>query len=103
MGALCGVILGACANNPGSAFPTAEALAAVSPGREGEIATLNRGRKIFTTACTECHVARPIAGYSVAQWRHRIAQMAPRAHLSPEERAALESYLIAVRESLPSG
>jgi cytochrome c5 len=101
MGALCGMILGACAGNPTSTLPTAEALATVSSGQEGEIATLSRGRKIFTTACTECHVARRIAGYSVTQWRYRIAQMAPRAHLSPEDQAALQSYLIAARESLP--
>ena len=64
-------------------------------------ALLARGRKIFTTSCTECHVARRIADYSVSQWRHNITVMAPRARLHPEQRAALEAYLVAARESLP--
>lgn len=63
--------------------------------------TLERGRKIYTTSCTECHVARPVANYSVAQWRHYVEIMAPRAGLPPQDRAALEAYLIAARESLP--
>jgi hypothetical protein len=55
---------------------------------------------IYTTRCTECHVARTIANYSVSQWRHYLSIMAPRAKLATEDRAALENYVIAARESL---
>jgi len=100
--ACCILGLASCETNPNPGFPTARALS----GRRGssqtaELATLERGRKIYTTSCTECHVARPIAKHSIAQWRHLIDIMAPRAGLQPNDRAAVEAYVIAVRESLP--
>lgn len=70
-------------------------------GQNTDVATLDRGRKIYTTSCTECHVARPIAQHSVEQWRHFIGIMAPRAGLQPDDRAALEAYLIAARQASP--
>ncbi len=65
------------------------------------LATLELGRKVYTTKCTECHVARSIGGYSPERWRHYVGVMAPRAHLSAEEEAAVESYLLTVRATLP--
>jgi len=46
-------------------------------------------------------VARPIADYSVASWRHYVEIMAPRAGLQTSDRAALEAYVVAARQSLP--
>lgn len=91
--ALCTLALGGCASSPNAAFPTARSVVA----RTGEkhlldVATLGRGRKIYTTSCTECHIARTIAHYSVTQWRHYVDIMAPRAGLQPADRAALEAY-----------
>ena len=100
LGAFCAVLLSACETNPNSAFPTAQAVAATSAGRDADVKILARGRKIFTTACTECHVARPIAKLSVAQWRHTVAVMAPRAGLTTEDRAAVEAYVVAARRSI---
>ncbi len=101
-GALCLLALGSCESNPNTTFPTARAVAShPSGGNDLDLATLERGRKIYTTSCTECHVARPIAHYSVAQWHHYVEIMAPRAGLLPKDRAALETYVIAARQSLP--
>lgn len=102
LGAVCILALASCESNPNPGFPTARALTAqTGSGQKADVATLDRGRKIYTTSCTECHVARPIAKHSVAQWRHFIDIMAPRAGLQPNDRAAVEAYVIAVRQSLP--
>jgi len=104
LGALCVLVIGGCETGPNAAFPTASAVAAhAGAAQSADIATLERGRKIYTTSCTECHVARPIADYSVARWRHYVGIMAPRAGLQPSDRAALEAYVVAARQSLPPG
>jgi mono/diheme cytochrome c family protein len=102
LGAVCLFNLVSCGTNPETAFPTAQTLAARTGAGDGaNIAVLERGRKIYTTSCTECHVARTIANYSVTQWHHYIGIMAPRAGLSGDDRAAVESYVVAARESVP--
>ena len=101
LGAFCLLVIGGCETSPNAAFPTASAVAArAGAGQSADITTLERGRKIYTTSCTECHVARPIADYSVARWRHYVAIMAPRAGLQPNDRAALEAYVVTARQSL---
>lgn len=100
LGLLCLFALGSCENHPNVAFPTAGSISAHSSGGRSELVTLERGRKIYTTSCTECHVARNIADYSVPQWRHYVDIMAPRAGLPPSDRAALEAYVIGARESV---
>ena len=98
----CVLVVGGCETSPNSAFPTAGAVtAATGEKQNADFATLERGRKIYTTACTECHVARSIAHYSVAQWHHYVSIMAPRAGLKPQDQAAVEAYVVAARESLP--
>lgn len=103
LGAVCLGLVGGCQFSPNAAFPTAQTLASVRGAQDASIATLERGRKIYTTSCTECHVARSIAHYTPAQWRHYVGIMAPRAGLKPSDRAALESYLLAARRSMPPG
>lgn len=103
LGFVCLCTLGGCGTNPSAAFPTAHTVAArTGDGPSANLAALERGRKIYTTSCTECHVARPIAKYSVSQWHHYVGIMAPRAGLTPADRAAVESYVVAARESLPA-
>jgi mono/diheme cytochrome c family protein len=99
-GAVCVYLLSSCHTSPNVAFPTARAVASTT--QDSDISTLARGRKIYTTSCTECHIARPIAQHSVEQWIHMIGIMAPRARLKPADRAALQAYVVAARESLPS-
>jgi cytochrome c5 len=94
------LVLSACQSGPTVAFPTAETVAAAQRRDQGDVAILERGRKIYTTSCTECHVARPIAQHSVEQWRQIIETMAPRAGLDGVDRVALEKYVFAARESL---
>ncbi|HEX4666999.1 MAG TPA: hypothetical protein VH207_10390 [Chthoniobacterales bacterium] len=104
LAAICLFTLGSCGTNPNMAFPPAQTVPTrTGAGQSANIATLERGRKIYTTSCTECHVARPIAKYSVSQWHHYVGIMAPRAGLTPDDRAAVESYVVAARESLPDG
>ena len=95
------LFLSGCKTNWQYALPTAQTVARAGAARGTDVETLARGRKVFATSCTECHVARPIAKYSIEQWRRNIAIMAPRARLKPAQRAALEAYLRAARESLP--
>ena len=93
--------LAGCAADPNVAFPPAQRLVAtIGPQASADLATLERGRKIYTTSCTECHVARPIGHYSIEQWRHYIEIMAPRAGLQAHDRTTLAAYLLAARRSL---
>ena len=101
LGAVCLSLLSGCQFSPNAAFPTAQTLAGAKAGQGSDISTLERGRKIYTTSCTECHVARSIAHYSPAQWRHYVGIMAPRAGLPPGDQAALQAYLLAARATLP--
>jgi cytochrome c5 len=94
------LVLSGCQSSPTVAFPTAETVATAGSRHKEDIATLERGRKIYTTSCTECHVARPIAQHSVEQWRQIVDIMAPRAGLEVADRVALEKYVLAARESL---
>src|SRR3954452_5225175 len=92
-GLSCLFLIGSCQSNlsdPRKAYPTAAAVFSGAPdGQSANLAMLEYGRKIYTTRCTECHVARTIANYTVPQWRHYLGLMAPRARLVPDERVAL--------------
>ena len=101
LGLSCLFLIGSCQSNPSQAYPTASAVSANAKSGQGvDLAILEHGRKIFTTRCTECHVARTIANYSIPQWQHYISIMAPRAKLASDDRAALETYVLQARESL---
>jgi mono/diheme cytochrome c family protein len=100
---VCLLLLDGCAGGSNAAFPTAEEIVSKGGAELVDAASLQRGRQIFATRCTECHVARRIDKYSVAEWNHFIGKMAPRAGLKPAERTALESYIIMARQSLPRG
>lgn len=103
LGAFCILALSSCESNPNAAFPAAHTVVARAGQKHSlDMATLDRGRKIYTTSCTECHVARPVADYTVGQWRHYVEIMSPRAGLPPNDRAALEAYVVSARGTLPS-
>ncbi|MGI9087362.1 MAG: hypothetical protein ACR2HH_06425 [Chthoniobacterales bacterium] len=98
LGALCGLFLSACRTAFQNTAPEVASL--TTPGSVGApTAVLERGRKILTTRCTECHLQQPIQNYTVPQWHAIVRVMAPRAKLSEADRAALESYLVAARAS----
>ena len=96
-----GALVLSCATDREERFPTAQSLDRTRGGSELSLATLELGRKVYTTKCTECHVVRAIGGYSAERWRHYVGVMSPRAHLSVEEQAAVESYLLTARAALP--
>ncbi len=104
LGALsCVFLMQGCAGGVGSSFPTAQEIVSQGAAKVTDTDRLQRGRQLFASRCTECHVARRIGSYSVAQWRHYIGIMAPRAALTAEDRAAVEDYIVKSREALPPG
>ncbi len=80
---------------------TAPPVSALSPAARANAAatTLQAGRQVFVTRCVECHLLQPIEKHSEARWHEIIATMAPRAKLTPAERIALETYLMAAKRS----
>ena len=80
-----------CANLANVAPPVTVAMAGVSGGATAE--TLIAGRRIFTTQCTACHSADPVADYPFAEWREIVAKMSKRSKLSVAEESALLAYL----------
>lgn len=68
----------------------------VSPG-ELATASLNRGREIYITACAKCHSPTPVRAYARDRWTELIIpKMAVITKLSPDDTAALRSYVLAV-------
>lgn len=98
--ALCVFGAVSCGTDSAALYPTATAIVGASPSHRGNKEAFALGRKIYTTRCTECHVARPIGQLTIAQWHHVVGIMAPRAELSQPEQSALEAYLVAARESM---
>lgn len=98
--ALGALAFGGCASLDGVAPPVTPAL--LQAGRGAAPATLEEGRRIFTTACAACHRLDPPRKYSGAEWRQIVADMAERSKLTAGREAALLAYLDAAR-SLPAG
>ena len=99
----CVLLLEGCAAGSGNAFPSAQEIVNRGSASATDTARLQRGRQLFASRCTEFHVARRISNYSVAQWQHYVGMMAPRAGLTPDDRAAVEDYVVKARQSIPSG
>lgn len=96
LAALCGMVLGGCQTGPQNVVPEVASLTGRGQ-RSAPAAVLLRGRELYTTRCTECHLPQPIAKYSIAQWHTIVGEMAPRAKLNSDDRSALEAYVAAVR------
>src|SRR3954471_3154740 len=93
--ALAALFLAGCAISGGGgaavAPPVTPALVAASHGVP--TGTLEQGRGVFLGACTSCHAPDPISKYSAARWEEIVGEMAPKAKLNPDRRAALLAYL----------
>lgn len=63
---------------------------------------LQRGRAIYISQCATCHVAEPIAAYTVEQWRSILPDMADRTNLSPQETADVSAYVFTAHEAITS-
>lgn len=59
---------------------------------------LEKGRKLFTTRCIECHVLPSINRYPRAAWPRLVAKMSGRADLTPADGAAIVAYILAAHE-----
>jgi mono/diheme cytochrome c family protein len=95
-------LLDSCATSSPCSIPTAAQIVSVGAADVSKIPELTRGRVIYASSCTECHVARPIAKFSAEEWRRNIDIMAPRAGLSTADRDALEKYVLSARRILLS-
>lgn len=81
---------------PNLAPPVSPAMTA----RAGKPAsTLEEGRRLYTGRCATCHTIDPVGKYTATRWREIIPEMADEAKLTPAERDALLTYLLAAREA----
>ena len=65
--------------------------------RDVDLATLQRGRRLYAQRCIECHVLPPVWRYSANEWPRLVDSMAQRAALKPPERDAIVAYIRAAR------
>jgi hypothetical protein len=65
--------------------------------RNVDLATLRKGRILFAHRCIECHTLPPIWHYREQDWPEIVNSMSHRAALTPTEREAIITYLLAVR------
>lgn len=54
---------------------------------------LERGRKIYLTKCTACHVAEPVHDYTAAQWAEILPEMNIETNLNPAQAAEVKAYI----------
>jgi hypothetical protein len=57
---------------------------------------LKTGHSIFYGACTDCHSAKDVTGFTEEQLKKTIDIMAPKAKLAESEKAAVWKYALAV-------
>lgn len=50
-------------------------------------------KRLLNTRCAKCHKAPEISKYSEGAWQFNLAQMAPKAKLTPQETEALTRYI----------
>lgn len=58
-----------------------------------ESAEVVAGKGIYTTKCTRCHEAKPLADWTAQQWVPIINRMAPKARLDDTEKANVTAYV----------
>lgn len=87
------LLLVACGTNAPLATPADEARAqAMWPS--ATVDELNQGRKVLLGHCGACHRPPSPSDHPPGEWPGHIAEMAPRAHLSSEDRTLLEHYVV---------
>lgn len=76
-------------------------LAAAGGGASAK--TLEEGRRLYTTRCTECHDLELIDSRSIGSWRTAVAGMARRAHIDDAQQARIIEYLAAAQNGAETG
>lgn len=87
----CVLAFAGCASISSIAPPVTPAMVAVGGGVHA--ATLEQGRRTFTTRCTSCHSADPVTRHSAEEWNGIVAKMSARTRLTAAEELALLAYL----------
>ncbi len=100
---LAALSMAACANPGGPPRVPDPAWAADQwPGTTGQ--DLTRGRDLFVARCQTCHALPVPAAKAPDVWPDIVAEMADRAHLSPDDRVLVQHYLgAASQESRATG
>jgi hypothetical protein len=78
-------LLAACAGAP--AAPEGPAGSAAQGAQDAE--------RLYRSKCTACHRAYEPSSRTRAAWSQAVTRMGPRAHLTPEQDAALRAWLTA--------
>lgn len=95
--ALGALALGGCVSMDAIAPPVTAAMSGSGAPQE----TLDRGRRIYTGACTACHSADPVGKYSLSRWREIVGEMSERTKLTATDQSALLDYLAAAHKVGP--
>jgi hypothetical protein len=68
---------------------------------QATLASLSFGRERYVARCSGCHALHGPRELTPAEWRAELDEMAGKAKCTPDERRAIERYLVAVA-SAPS-
>jgi len=63
---------------------------------------LQRGRTLYITSCAQCHRPEPVVRYGLEQWRGILPRMSMFARLTPDDAAALRSYVVTILDASKS-
>ena len=68
--------------------------------RPPDLDQCEEGRRLYLTACIECHRPRDVRSRTITEWRAEVLpRMARKAHLQPHQEAAVLAYLSAVLDT----
>jgi len=67
-------------------------------GAETNLERLSEGRRVYAVRCGACHEAYAPASRDREGWSWAVSRMAPRAHLTAEEKALVLEYLAVFAE-----
>jgi mono/diheme cytochrome c family protein len=92
--AFCGALWSGCSTTTSALAPPVTT-AMIAAGGGALSGTLERGRELYTGACTSCHAADAVSKYTMVRWREIIGDMAERTELNAPDKSALLAYLTA--------
>lgn len=68
---------------------------------DATLETLTLGHTVYIGACTNCHGTKNIYTYPEESWFEIIADMAPKARITPVEKDAVYKYVMAIKATQP--
>ena len=91
-------LLASCESPSHQPPPVTAEFAKVGARPHVDLAMLREGRTLFVSRCIECHTLPAVSKHTATKWPALIDEMAARANLKPEQRAAVLAYILAARE-----